>query len=608
MARRPTSDIDAPPKLKLSRDNLKEVLLIFKYITPHRGSFIAGLVFIALSSACGMAFPYLLKYMLDSANGQQKIGVLLTPMSIAALMVGVLLLQMVFSFMRTYLFSIVGEHAVGNMRKDVYGKILTMQMDFFNRHRVGELSSRISADVSQIQDAVTNVFADILRSILIFVIGLVLILHISPRLTLLMLSVLPLTIVIGFLFNRRMRGLSRKVQDELALSGTIVNETLHGITNVKAFSNEWFEMDRYGSSVNKIVSMAIKAGRFNAFFTSFMAFLMFMAIVAVVWCGADMMQHGLLTFGSMTEFVLYTAFVGGTMAGFASLYSQFQKTLGATQRVREILSESTENVEVTNTYLDDEFKLTGSVSMHNISFSYPSRPDIQVLNNINISVAKGEQVAIVGPSGAGKSTLTALLLRFYDPNSGSICFDDMEASAIPLTQLRKQMALVPQDVFLFGGTIYENITYGNPSATVTEVEAAARKANAHDFIKGFPEGYKTIVGERGIQLSGGQRQRVAIARAILKDPAILILDEATSSLDSESESQVQEALQNLMRDRTSFVIAHRLSTIRNADKIIVLENGTVKETGTHDELINIDEGLYKHLSRLQIVDRSPAIE
>ncbi len=494
MARRPLPDNEVSPKLKLTRENLKEILLIFKYIRPHRNSFIAGLVFITLNSACGMAFPYLLKYMLDSANGQQTTTIALTPSSIAALMVGVLLLQMVFSFMRTYLFSIVGEHAVGHMRKDVYGKILTMHMDFFNRHRVGELASRISADVSQIQDAVTSVFADILRSIIIFIIGVILILHISPRLTLLMLSVLPVTILIGFLFNKRMRGLSRKVQDELAQSGTILNETLHGITNVKAFSNEWFEVDRYGGSVNRIIIMAIKAGRFNAFFTSLMAFLMFMAIVAVVWCGADMMQHGLLTFGSMTEFVLYTAFVGGTMASFASLFSQFQKTLGATQRVREILSENAENVLVTNSHLDDKYKLSGAVQLNNISFSYPSRPDIQVLNNINISVAKGEQIAIVGPSGAGKSTLTALLLRFYEPDTGSIYFDDMEACGIPLTQLRKQMALVPQDVFLFGGTIYENIAYGNPAATVTQVEAAARKANAHDFIKGFPEGYKTIVG------------------------------------------------------------------------------------------------------------------
>lgn len=548
-----------------------------------------------------MSFPYLLQKLIDSHAF--KIGEhLVTTTTIAAIMIGILILQMVFSFMRIYLFSIVGEHAVGDMRKDVYSKILAMQMDFFNQHRVGELSSRITADVSQIQDAVTSIFADILRSILTFTIGIVLILSISPRLTLLMLSVIPINIIIGYVFNKRVRALSRGVQDELAQSGVIVNETLQGITSVKAFSNEWFEIGRYSSSVNKIVKLAIKSGRFSAFFVSFMSFTMFGTIGLVVWYGSSLMQQGVLTFGSMTEFVLYTAFVGGTMASFAGLVSQFQKTLGATQRVRKLLTEITENVIVTPLKLDVNFKLYGTVKFDNISFSYPSRPDIQVLNKVNVTVNKGEQVAIVGPSGAGKSTLVSLLLRFYEPDAGTLYFDNKDASSIPLTHLRKQMALVPQDVFLFGGTIYDNIAYGNPDATVPQVEDAARKANAHDFITGFPEGYKTIVGERGIQLSGGQRQRVAIARAILKDPVILILDEATSSLDSESEALVQEALHNLMKNRTSLVIAHRLSTIRNADKIVVLENGTVKETGTHDELVSIDEGLYKHLSRLQIMD------
>jgi ABC-type multidrug transport system fused ATPase/permease subunit len=290
------------------------------------------------------------------------------------------------------------------------------------------------------------------------------------------------------------------------------------------------------------------------------------------------------------------------MAGFADLYSQLQKTLGATQRVRELLKETTEEVAAINTIQDKEFKIHGNVSIQNIKFSYPSRKEIVVISDLTIEAKSGEQIAIVGPSGAGKSTLVSLLLRFYEPDAGKIQFDGRDASTIPLTQLRKQMALVPQDILLFGGTIYENIAYGKPGSTLDEVKTAAAKANAHNFIMTFPDGYETIVGERGTKLSGGQRQRVAIARAILKDPVILLLDEATSSLDSESEKLVQEALDNLMKNRTSFVIAHRLSTIRKAHKIIVLEDGKVKESGTHDELIRIEEGLYRNLNKLQLFE------
>jgi ABC-type multidrug transport system fused ATPase/permease subunit len=345
--------------------------------------------------------------------------------------------------------------------------------------------------------------------------------------------------------------------------------------------------------------MAIKNGQFRGLFVSFLLFSVFGAIVLVVWYGAGMMQQGTLSFGDLTAFVVYTAFVGGSMAGFADMYSQLQKTLGATQRVRELLVEPIENVDVKEDSLDENFKLSGKVEMQHVAFSYPTRPEVQVLKDINVTAERGQQIAIVGPSGAGKSTMVSILLRFYDPTSGKLLFDGKDATQIPLSQLRKQMALVPQDVLLFGGTIFENIAYGKTDATQEEVEAAAKKANAHQFINTFPEGYQTVVGERGIKLSGGQRQRIAIARAILKDPVILILDEATSSLDSESEALVQDALNNLMRNRTSFVIAHRLSTIRNADKIIVLEHGLVKETGTHQELLNVPDGLYRSLSKLQ---------
>ena len=417
-----------------------------------------------------------------------------------------------------------------------------------------------------------------------------------------MLSVVPVIIVIALIFSKFIRKVSREAQDQLADSGTIVQETLQGITNVKSFSNEWYEINRYNKSISNVVKLAIKNGKYRGFFVSFMLFSVFGAIVLVVWYGTVLMQHKLLDFGHLTEFVLYSAFVGGTLAGFAELYTQLQKTLGATQRVRDLLKETGENVTIAEVQVEDKYKLIGNVSLQNIGFSYPSRPEIEVIKDISLEVKSGQQIAIVGTSGAGKSTLASLLLRFYEPTRGKILFDGLDTTDIPLTQLRKQMALVPQDILLFGGTILENIAYGKPGADIEEIKAAARKANAHDFIESFPEKYDTVVGERGIKLSGGQRQRIAIARAILKDPVILLLDEATSALDSESESLVQDALQNLMQHRTSFVIAHRLSTIRNADKIIVLEDGRVKESGTHHELVAIEDGLYKNLNKLQLFD------
>ncbi|HVM89163.1 MAG TPA: ABC transporter transmembrane domain-containing protein [Puia sp.] len=589
-----------PPKARLNKENVKQALLIFTYVKPYRWIFGAGLLFIALSSVTTMAFPYLLKQLIDSVNGSAKTIFHFTSGNIALVMIGVLAVQMFFSFMRVYVFTSVGENALADMRKDIYRRMITMPMEFFAQRRVGELSSRISADLSQIQDTVTTIFAEVLRGILILIIGLGLIFYLSAKLTLLMLSVVPVIILIAIIFSRKIRTVSRQTQDQLADSNTIVQETLQGISNVKAFSNEWYEMKRYASSLKQVVSMAVKNGKNRGLFASFLIFSIFGSIVLVVWYGTTLQQGGKLSFGSLTAFVVYTAFVGGSMAGFADLYSQLQKTLGATQRVRELLMAEPENVKTVDEPLQAEYKLKGSIVMNDVCFSYPSRPELRVLNNVSISIEPGEQVAIVGPSGSGKTTLASLLLRFYDPGSGNLFFDDKNALVIPLSQLRKQMALVPQDVLLFGGTIKENIAYGKPGATQEEIEAAARQAHAHEFIMSFPEKYETIVGERGIKLSGGQRQRIAIARAILKNPVILILDEATSSLDSASESIVQEALDNLMRNRTSFVIAHRLSTVRNADKIIVLEKGTVIESGTHRQLLLKNDGLYKKLSQLQL--------
>lgn len=588
------------PKAKITKETLQEALLLFKYIKPYRWKFIWGLIFIGLSGGTTMAFPYLLKQLIDSANNLSKgIAISQTPTTIALLMLGVLTIQMVFSFLRVYLFTFVGEHALGDLRKDIYKHMLSMSMDFFSNRRVGELSNRISTDVSQIQDAVTTVFAELLRGLLILIIGICLIFYLSAKLTFLMLSIVPVIAVIAVVFSKRIRQRSREAQDQLAESGTIVQETLQAIANVKAFSNENFESKRYGSTIDKVVQLAIANGILRGSFIAILLFSVFGVVVLVVWFGTGLMQQGQLSFGDLTAFVVYTAFVGGTMAGFADMYSQLQKTLGATQRVRELLRETGESILLISPQDEAKYRLSGKVTLQNIAFSYPSRPEMLVLKNVSIQANAGQQIAIVGSSGAGKSTLAALLLRFYEPQQGQIYFDQFSTNEIPLKQLRQQMALVPQDIILFGGTIKENIAYGKPDASFEEILEAAKKANAHQFVNAFPEGYETIVGERGVKLSGGQRQRIAIARAILKDPVILILDEATSALDSASEQLVQEALLNLMKNRTSFVIAHRLSTIRNADKIVVLENGLVKEEGTHQELMQLENGLYQKLITMQ---------
>jgi ABC-type multidrug transport system fused ATPase/permease subunit len=607
---------DETPKVKISKESLKEALILFSYLKPYRARFILSMVFIALSAFTTSLFPFFLGKMIDAASpgagmpGMGSSGIseqfgfglkdihwsLNTTLILIFLQ---LTIQTVFSFMRVYLLTEVGEKSLADMRRDVYSKLLSMPMSFFTEKRVGELSNRISSDLSQIQDAISFTLAEFLRGIFTLIIGLGFIFWISTKLALVMLAVVPVIAVLAVVFGMRIRKMARKAQDQLAESGTIVQETFQGISIVKAFTSEFYEIGRYVKSVYAVVDTAIANARYRGAFVSFMIFSVFGAISFVMWYGANMIQSGQLTMGSLTMFVIFSMFVGGTFAGFADMFSQLQKTLGATQSVREILRSEGESVELgATTVVEPKYELKGNVRFDHVAFSYPTRSDVTVLKDVSLQAANGEQIAIVGPSGAGKSTLASLLLRFYNTDKGSILFDNRNANEFPLSQLRKQMAFVPQDIVLFGGSIKENIAYGKPDATDEEIMEAAKKANAHEFISRFPELYETIVGERGIKLSGGQRQRIAIARAILKNPAILILDEATSSLDSESEQLVQDALENLMKGRTSFVIAHRLSTIRNADKIVVIDKGTVSESGTHTELMN-HNGLYRKLNEMQ---------
>lgn len=608
------------PKAKITKESLREALILFKYVKPYRVHFYFALLCLALSAISTSAFPFLLGKMIDVAapGSSTALPGSNLPVSFSSglkdiqwsLQTTILLIfvqlgiQMIFSYLRIYLLTGVGERSLADMRRDVYTKLLTQPMSYFTEKRVGELSSRISSDLSQIQDAISFTFAEFLRGIFTLIIGLAFIFWISVKLALVMLSVVPVVAVVAVIFGMRIRKMSRKAQDQLAESGTIVQETFQGIAAVKAFTGEAFEINRYTKSITSVVNTAIQNARYRGAFVSVMIFSVFGAIAYVMYVGAGMIQTGELTTGLLTMFVIFSVFVGGTFAGFADMFSQLQKTLGATQSVREILRSDGEAVELKVVVVEEHNKLKGQVSMHGVGFSYPSRKDIEVLKQITLDVQPGEQVAVVGSSGAGKSTLAALLLRYYDPTNGEIRFDGKNSTSFPLSQLRKQMAYVPQDIILFGGSIRENIAYGKPDASDAEIIAASKAAHAHEFIDKFPEGYETLVGERGIKLSGGQRQRVAIARAILKNPVLLILDEATSSLDSESEQLVQDALENLMKNRTSFVIAHRLSTIRNADKIIVIDKGMVSETGTHEALM-VSNGLYRRLNELQFEFGSP---
>lgn len=590
MARFAENDL---PKAKITSGSLQKALLIFKYAQNHKWKFYVGLVFLLMTGATALAFPKLMGLLVDCVNNKDTAQA----NSIAIGLVGILFLQSFFSFFRVSLFVNFTENTLANIRLALYSNLVKLPMNFFSQKRVGELNSRISADITQIQDTLTTTIAEFLRQFILIIGGVALLASQSFKLTLMMLSIVPVVAVAAVVFGRFIRKYSKNVQDKVAESQVIVEETLQGISNVKAFANEWYEIARYKGKIQEIVTIAIKGGKYRGYFASFIIFCLFGAIVAVVWYGVTLSIHGEMSVGQLISFVLYSTFVGASFGGIAELYAQIQKAIGATERVFELLDETPEKIKATHSKITE--KIQGNVTFKHVSFHYPSRPEIEVLKDVSFSASYGQKIAIVGPSGAGKSTISSLLLRFYDIDKGTIYIDEKSIYEYDLEQLRGNMSIVPQDVILFGGSIRENIAYGKPDATEAEIFAAAQQANALDFVTGFPEGFDTLVGERGIKLSGGQRQRIAIARALLKNPSILILDEATSSLDSESEKQVQEALENLMKGRTSIIIAHRLSTIRSADAILVLNDGVIAEQGTHQELIAIDHGIYKNLSSLQ---------
>ncbi|MCI1186147.1 ABC transporter transmembrane domain-containing protein [Hymenobacter sp. DH14] len=593
------------PKPKVNKESLKRSLRIFRYVLPYKGLFAVGLMMLLLSSSTFMAFPFLAGKLIDAANHKPVIlpnGIELGIDRIAVLLFVIIVFQGFFSFGRIWFFTQVSEFTVRDIRQALYAKFVQLPIPFFEQNRVGAITSRITSDVGQIQDTFSLTLAELFRQIFTLVIGITAIMVVSVKLSLFMLLTFPPIILAAGLFGRKIRTLAKTTQQELATTNTIVEETLQAINSVKAFTNEKFETQRYGTALNRAVQAALRSNLFRGGFVSFVIIGLTGGIILILWRAATLVYNpgpDHLEVSQLLTFLLYTAFIGASIAGLGEMYGKVQSTLGASERILEILDETPEPTHIEPAQGLVPARIQGDIRYEHVAFRYPTRPDIAVLKDINFHIAAGEKIALVGPSGAGKSTIAGLLMQFYPLSGGRIVVDGHDVDAYDLTALRRHIGIVPQETLLFGGTIRENIAYGKPGASDAEIIEAAQRANAWQFIQAFPEALDTVVGDRGIKLSGGQRQRVAIARAILKNPAILILDEATSSLDSESEKLVQGALDELMEHRTSLIIAHRLSTIRKVDKILVIDGGRIVEAGTHEELSEREGGLYANLLRLQ---------
>jgi ATP-binding cassette subfamily B protein len=596
MAKKRGVSLEEGERRKLDKQSIGKLGGIFNFMLPYKVPFFFGMVFLLFSSLLLLTFPFVAGKLIDTASGKEWVFNDIN--TIAIILLGILFIQSIFSFFRVWFFAKVSEKSMRDIRLALYGRMVNLPMTFFDKRRTGELISRITSDVSLLQDTFSITLAELFRQMITLLAGTVFLIYTTPKLTLFMLATFPVLVVIAMVFGKYIRKLSKATQDELAAANVIVEETLQSIMTVKSFTGEQYEANRYGKGLNRVVSVALKAAGFRGAFISFVIFALFGGIVAVMWYGATLVSSGEMSIGDLVSFVLYTTFIGASIAGLGDIYGQVQKAIGSSERVLEILDEEPEESFTT----ENMAKIQGNISFQQVLFRYPTRPDAEVLKNINFEIKAGDKIALAGHSGAGKSTIIQLLMRFYDLESGNILLDGKAIKDWNLKQLRSNMGIVPQEVLLFGGSIRENIAYAKPGASEEEVILAAQKANAWQFISKFPEGMDTMVGERGIKLSGGQRQRIAIARAILKDPSILILDEATSSLDAESESLVQEALDELMKGRTTIIIAHRLATIRKVDRIYVLRDGEIVEEGRHEELALQDGGFYANLVRLQLVE------
>ncbi|GJM21425.1 MAG: ABC transporter ATP-binding protein [Planctomycetota bacterium] len=552
-----------------------------------------GTLFLALGSLAGLAYPQAFRVIIDDLeladSALLKRDVLI--------MVAIVAVQALAISLRMYTFTVAGERIVARLRQRLYARVMEQEVAFFDERRTGELVSRLASDTTVLQSTVTVNASMALRNVLLLVGGLALMFRTSPQLTLVMLGVVPPIAIGAVLVGKRIQRLSRLSQDALASSGAVAEETLSGLRTVRSFTREAAEGERYGSAVWTSFDLARQRMKGVATFVGVSYFASFAALGAILWLGLERVMQGTLTSGELTQFILYGFTVGFAMGGVGEIWAELMKARGASGRVFDLLDRDTA---MPLSGGARPASVGGRIELRDVSFAYPTRPDVKALHSVDLVVDAGEVVALVGPSGAGKSTVAALIPRFYDPQAGALLLDGRDLRELDPSWLREQIGSVAQEPTLFSTSIAENIRYGRLGASDADVEAAARAANAHDFIAALPEAYATQVGERGIQLSGGQKQRVAIARALLKDPKILILDEATSALDAESEALVKDALDRLMQQRTSLVIAHRLSTVRSADRVLVLEGGRVVQSGTHQELAR-DDGVYRRLLQHQFV-------
>lgn len=586
---------DTKTKKRIQKEDIKSALFIYKYMMPYKWYFLLGMLMLGLNSLVFMAFPAVAGEMISTAGGEGKYPISVNQYGL--IFIAIVVAMGILSFLRIYLFAIVSENGMGAIRKHLFQKIISQETYFFEQHRIGEITSRITADVEQIQNAFSVTLAEFFRQFITLIVGIGFLFYLSWRLSLVMLAVFPIVIIFAMFFGKFIKKVSKERQDHLAKTNSIVEEVVQGIAVVKAYVNEYFESKVYSNSIQKLIAIGLHFARLKGAFITFIFVFLFGAIFFILWQGALQIEQGHMNSAELNTFIFYTIIIGGAIAGLGSQYTALAGALGATQKVKELL-ESPQEIELQNTAETQAIQLEKEITFEQIQFHYPARPDVEVLKNISLKVNKGEHIALVGSSGSGKSTIVKLLSHLYPIENGKISIDGKDIRQIELKALRKTIGIVPQEVFLFNCSIEENILYGNPQASQAEVVAVAKQANAYDFIQQFPEKMQTLVGERGVQLSGGQKQRIAIARALLKNPQILILDEATSSLDSESEKIVQDALEKLMENRTTFVIAHRLSTIRKADKIFVLKDGEIIEQGTHSELEQ-NNGFYNSLLKLQ---------
>ncbi len=587
-------NVEPPDPTGTTKERFGQLGSLLAFVRPYRGWMVGALAGVVVSAALGLVFPMIMGGLVDSAL--ESAGSTGELDRIAYLLLGVFVVQAVFNYLRIYALDVVGEGVVADLRRSVYDRVVRLPVPFFDQRLTGEITARLTSDAAVVQATVSSSLAQVLSQTITLIGGVTLLIVLSPVLSLSVLSFLPLVIIAATVFGRRLRRISTEFQDLVAEANALADESIASIRVVKWFGAEADVINHYDRAIRDSYRTALRRARYRAVFVPLVTFVAFSTLALVLWAGGRLVLAGDLTAGELVSFLLYTLTVAGAIGTFTGLYSQLQEALGASQRIFELIGEVPEGHAGDAVEPDQR---VGSIAYDGVDFVYPGR-DLRVLDGIDLEVAPGETVALVGPSGAGKSTLTQLLPRFADPTHGTVSVDGVDVRLQDLESLRATMAAVPQETELFSGTIAENLRVARPGATDEELVAAASSANAHDFISSFPDGYDTVVGERGVQLSGGQRQRVAIARAVLADPRILILDEATSSLDAEAEGLVQEALDRLMVGRTTIVIAHRLSTVQAADRILVLAAGAVVEEGTHDELVAAG-GLYKELSARQLL-------